>query len=403
MSFKNPTPIQIGTWGTFNGARYRVAGRVVLGCEVDGQRYYWNEFHLVGEGGDEATLVHEVGERGVEWRMFVLFEPEYPLSAAEAAGKRVGDRINLEGTDCRITLVDESLVYYIEGDAPEGVELGDVANYFNARLGKDMIVVSWTGNEVEYYRGKDISSGLVATAFGLRGQDFNNFLQSAGNDSWLNLAGSPASSFGGDSEVFGKRVLQGILAVLLVAMLFVGVNTCRSPRRPGPVAKVNAPPAPLAYGMEGLFDGKTWRIRAHAVVEISQVGARFERHEYHLTDADGNRALLVCGLKPGAEDWVWFTPLAPIEAPTPAQAAALRAGETINVDGWIGPITELFQAVNRQTSSELTDVREGGLNFGFTVTSGRSLVQARWDAGSIIFMRGTTQPARQMLAGFKRS
>ena len=66
MSFANPTPIQIGARGTFNGGRYRVAGRVVLGCDVDGQRYYWNEFHLVRvRPGDEATLVHEEGEHGI--------------------------------------------------------------------------------------------------------------------------------------------------------------------------------------------------------------------------------------------------------------------------------------------------------------------------------------------------
>lgn len=396
MSFQNPTPIQVGAWGTFNGARYRVAGRVVLGCDVDGERYYWNEFRLVGEGGDEATLVHEVGERGVEWRMFVLFEPEYPLSATDAASKRVGDHLNLEGTDARITLVDESRVYYIEGEAPEGVELGDGANYFNARLGKDMVVVSWTGDEVEYYRGKDISSGLVATAFGLRPAEVSNF------EDPFRGSSSFSSSFSDSSEILSKRMLQGILAVLLIAMVFVGVTTCRSPRRPAPVAKVSAPPAPLSYGNEGVVDDKRWRIRAQAVVEISQVGARFERHEYHLTDADGNRALLVCGMKSGDKDWFWFTPLSPLEAPTPSQAAALRVGETINVDGWIGPITDLFQAVNRQTSSDLPEVREGGLEFGFVARSGSFLVLARWDANHISFYRGATVVPVEIKKAFGR-
>jgi hypothetical protein len=392
MSFKNPTPIQVGTWGTFNGTRYRVAGRVVLGCDVDGQRYYWNEFNLIGESGDEATLVHEVGDSGIEWRMFVLFEPEYPLSATEAASKRVGDRINLEGTDARITLVDESRVYYIEGEAPEGVELGDVAAYFNARLGKDMIVVSWTGDEVEYYRGKDVSAGLVASAFGLRVTEVSDFV-----DPFRNV-----SSISGSAEVLGRRILQGLLAVLVVAMVFVGVTTCRSPRRPAPVAKVNAPPAPFAIGNEGMFDGKLWRIRAHAVVEISRVGARFERHEYQLTDADGNRALLICGLKPGDENWAWFTALEPLESPTPARAGALQVGETVNIDGWVGPITDLFQVVARQTSSELEDVRIGELRFGFTVQAGTSLVQARWDAARINFWRGRLWSARELRESFKR-
>jgi hypothetical protein len=396
MKFQNPTPIQIGAWGTFNGLRYRVAGRVVVGCDVAGQRYYWNEFYLVGERGDEATLVHEVGERGIEWRMFVLFEPEFPLSAAEAAQKRVGHQINLEGTNARITLVDESRVYHIEGEASEGVELGDVANYFNARLGKDMIVVSWTGAEVEYYRGKDLSGGLVATAFGLRGQDFTRSLQFSGSSS----AFESSNFFGGAGEDGSLRMLQIILGVLLLAMLFVGVTTCRTPRRTAVVASVSAPAAPFGFGVEGKLDGKIWQVRAHAVVEIAQVGRVFDRHEYHLTDADGNRALLVCGMKPRTDDWVWFTPLAPINPPTPAQCGALRVGETVSIDGWSGPITELFQAVNRQASSELLEVREGGLQFGFTVQSGTSLVQARWNATSITFHRGKVIPAAEVKSAF---
>lgn len=377
-------------WGTFSGARYRVAGRVVLGCDVDGERYFWNEFHLVDEKGNEATLVHEVGEHGVEWRIFVWFEPDYPLSAAEAASKRVGDRINLEGTDCRITLVDESRVYYVEGEAPEGVELGDTANYFNARLGKDMVVVSWTGDEVEYYRGKDVSGGLVATAFGLRVAEVSDFV-----DPFRDV-GSISSS----SEIHGKRIVQGVFAVVLIVMLVVGVTTCRSPRRPAPATKVSAPPAPFAPGNEGVFDGKLWRMRAHAVVEVSRVGARFERHEYHLTDADGNRALLVCGLKPGDDNWGWFTAIEPIEPLTPARAGALQTGETVNIDGSVGPITDLFQAVAQQTNSELLDVRAGDLQFGFTVQAGTSLVQVRWNAARINFWRGRLRPARELSAAF---
>lgn len=393
MSFANPTPIKIGTWGTFNGVRYRAAGRIVMGCDVDGQRYYWNEFYLVSKTGDEATLVHEAGEQGIEWRMFVLFEPEYPLTAADAATKRVGDYLNLEGTAVRVTLVDESRVYLIEGEAPEGVELGDVANYFNAKSGKDMIVVSWTGNEVEYYRGRDLTGGMVASSFGLRGTEFSNFV-----DPFRNV-----SSFSDSAEITGKRVLQGVWVILIMAMLFVGGTTCRTPRRTTPVAKVKAPATPFPFGAEAKLDGKSWRVRAHTIAEIGQTGSMFERHEYHLTDVDGNLALLVCGMKPDAADWEWFTPLDPINPPSPVQAAALRIGETVNVDGWIGPVTELFQAVNRQTSSELPDVREGEMQFGFTVQSGTSLIQARWDARHITFLRGTVLPAATVKDAFAKN
>jgi len=58
--------------------------------------------------------------------------------------------------DARVTLVDESKVYWVEGRPPEGVELGDIANYFNALAGNRMYVVSWTGPEVEVFQGMDL-------------------------------------------------------------------------------------------------------------------------------------------------------------------------------------------------------------------------------------------------------
>jgi len=63
-----------------------------------------------------------------------MFEPECPISAADAATKQVGDRINLTGEDVRITVRSSSRVYHIEQGAGS-VELGDVANYFNAQAG----------------------------------------------------------------------------------------------------------------------------------------------------------------------------------------------------------------------------------------------------------------------------
>lgn len=142
MSFDNPTRLRIGMHGNFAGKDYRVAGRVVMGETEGGETYYWNEFNLESTDGSYADLVFEETERGGEWRLFTLFEPEYPMTAADAATKRVGDHLNLTGENIRITLRSASRVYHIEGQAPEGVEVGDVANYFNAEAGNIMQVVS---------------------------------------------------------------------------------------------------------------------------------------------------------------------------------------------------------------------------------------------------------------------
>jgi hypothetical protein len=143
---ENPTQLMVGANGVLSGIRYRVIGRVVMGMTEDGETYYWQEFNLLDDSGRNATLVYEDGE----WKLFMMFDPARPMSAAEAEGYRVGDTVNLDGRPVAVTLVGQSRVYYIEGRAPEGVEVGDVAQYFNADTGLEMLVVSWTGDRLNF-------------------------------------------------------------------------------------------------------------------------------------------------------------------------------------------------------------------------------------------------------------
>ena len=182
-----------------------------------GETYYWNEFNLESDGGEVATLVYEETERGGEWRLFHLFEPAYPMTAADAATKRAGDPLNLEGMQLFVRLVSKSRVYHIEGKAPEGVEVGDVAHYFNAVTGNNMIVVSWTGEEVEFYKGLDLSPTTVSSAFNVRIVDFSRLFPAPG----------------------GRRRLSGLVAGLVGALVVVilvvvgSVPSCRvGARRP---------------------------------------------------------------------------------------------------------------------------------------------------------------------------
>src|ERR1035437_7266407 len=108
--------------GDISGKQYRVVGRVVLGEEEEGGTYYWNEFNLESDGCEVATQVYEATDRGGEWRLFHLFEPACPMTAADAATKREGDPLDLEGIHMFVRLVSQSRVYHIEGKAPEGGE-----------------------------------------------------------------------------------------------------------------------------------------------------------------------------------------------------------------------------------------------------------------------------------------
>ena len=396
MSFANQTPLRIGMKATFNGTRYRLAGRVVMGMDDGGETYYWNEFNLVNDGGESATLVFEETERGGTWRLFTLFEPEYPMTAADAATRRVGDQLNLDGHDVRVTLVDESRVYEIEGEAPEGVEIGDVAHYFNAEAPNRMLVVSWTGDEVEYYRGVTLKDGTVASAFNLTVERFRGPSRSAAGSAFFS-----ARSALNETPSTPGAVMKIIGVFLVIVISLAAYASCRSSSRRAGVVKTSAPAAPLTVGSVGKLNDKTWNLVGHAVVEIAQVGRVFDRHEYRLADDERNEALLVYGLKPGERAWTLFTPLQPLSSLAPQQAALLRVGVLVNLDGYVAPVTELFQSTIRQIEGPgFTDWKTGAVSYGFSAQTNSILLLARWDETGIAFHRGLPLQTKEVTAAF---
>jgi len=392
MSFENPTLLRIGMHGNFAGKDYRVAGRVVMGETEGGETYYWNEFNLESTDGGYADLVYEETERGGEWRLFTMFEPEYPMTAADAATKRVGDRINLTGEDVRITLRSASRVYHIEGQAPEGVEVGDVANYFNAEAGNDMQVVSWTGDDVEYYNGVTIPQSVVAAAFNVpRASNSSSF--SGDDSSWL----------GGNAEHYDSGVkffLKAALVIFFFIIVFGRHFSCSN--ESAPVKKATAGVPPLTVGATGKLLGRNYHITAHAVVEIAEVGARFERHEYQLLDDDdGITDLLVCGMKADDKDWELFTPLSNPLSPSPQQCAAKKAGDMVNIDSVIAFVHELFLSTTRQVEGTTSaDWQPGDMRFGFEAQGVSDLLLARWNAVAVSFQRGTNVATNEVTAAF---
>ena len=392
MSFENPTHLRIGMHGNFAGKDYRVAGRVVMGETEGGETYYWNEFNLEASDGGYADLVYEETEHGGEWRLFTMFEPEYPMTAADAATKRVGDRINLTGEDVRITLRSTSRVYHIEGRAPEGVEVGDVANYFNAQAGNDMQVVSWTGEEVEYYNGVTIPQSVVAVAFKMpRASEASQFGRSY-DSSWL----------GGNDEHYDgvvKFFLKAIPVVFLFIIIFGRNFSCSADYESAPVKKVDAGAPPLTVGAAGKLLDRNYHITAHAVVEIAEVGARFERHEYQLTNDDGQAGLLVCGMKPDDKDWRLFEPLLVVSMPGPQEFAAKKAGDTVTIEGMTGKVRDLFLSSVRQADgAPSTDWQPGDVRFGFEAQGEHELLLVRWDSTAVNVQRGTGIPAKEAAA-----
>jgi len=368
--------------GNLSGRQYRVVGRVVLGEEEDGETYYWNEFNLESDGGEAATLVYEETEHGGEWRLFQMFEPEHPMTAAEAANKRAGDPLNFDGTQMFVRLVSTSRVYAIEGKAPEAV--GDVAHYFNAVAGNTMIVVSWTGEEVEFYKGLDLSQTTVSSAFNVRIVDFSRLFPAPG----------------------GHRRFSGLVAglvgaLVVVILVVVGLHSFTSSRRPPAIVRTGAPASPLAVGQTGTLGGTRFQVQSHLLVEMAMVDRKFDRHEYLLSDDQGTKALLVRGSKPGAGDWWLFQPLQPLTPLSPPQAAAVRWGQTVNLDGIAAKVSELFQATLREVESpEASDLNPGDVFFGFTARTQNAQLLVRWNANYINFFQGHALVEKDVVAAF---
>jgi len=388
MHFENPTSLQVGTSGTLLGTIYRVAGRVVMGMEEAGETYFWNEFNLVTAEWTSATLVYEESEGGGEWRLFTLFEPECELTAEDAATKRVGDPLNLDGTDVRVTLVDESRVYHIEGEAPEGVEVGDVARYFNAEADDTMIVVSWTNDDVECYHGEDLSAETVNSGFGLQSPPASSI------STFLNTQGT------GPSSAVLSKVVLGFLALVIAIVGFAAFFSKRPGRGP---KRTSAPAALLSVGATGTLDERKLRVQSHALLEVAFVGSLCEQHEYELVDQNGDeRMLLVGGFTPGKDDWRLLTPLDVQNPLTPTQAARVQAGQSQSVDGQAVVVKELFQVTVRRVEPPGSKrPAPGEIWYGFFAWSGTTPFMARWNDQAITYFRGKSIRPAEVKSAFR--
>lgn len=391
MSLANPTGLQLGDVGTIAGKRYRVAGRVVLSTLYEGERWHWNEFNLIDDSGRSATLVHEDEGDVSPWKLFTDLDPANPLSAAEAATRQIGDVINLTGTEACITLMGESRVEFIEGEAPEGVEINDVAHYFNADIDGQIIVVSWTGDEVEVFRGMDLPTHAVRQAFGA-GATAARFIP---------LSAQASGNSFEDTGSQWRWLVPVFFAMGLIGILIARLPSCRSgastaSRR---LEKPAIVITPLAVGQSGSLAGIAWTVRDHAVVEIAQVGRVFDHHEYRLEGAENARARLMLGHAGTPGEWTLFTPLESEAFLTPTVVAAMRVGQLVKLDGGIATVERIFQT--KLISRDLdTSVGRGDQRFNLTARQGMSVFLISWNAQDITFHRGTILRDKQVTEAF---
>ncbi len=365
MSTANPTGLNIGASGLLNGRRHTVRGRVVLSMVAeDGEKYFWNEFDLVDDAGATAALVYEEEEDGPAWKWFTLLEPRRPLTAAEAAMKRVGDTIEFEGRQIPVTLVDESRVEHIDGAAPEGVEVGDVARYFNADAGQGrMYVASWTGDEIEFYLGSALSRRHVEAAFKLPAAPKSSFASSAGG-----------------GFTWDAGTIKAILLVIGIG-LYVMTQLGSCYQRGGTTAPATgwreAPAARLPAGASGQIGPQAYTVAARATTEVQMPELRFRQNEYWLRTPEGVEALLLHGWAGLADTWLV---LRPTEVTlTPIQAGGVRRDGVVAVGGKRFTVQQLHLTRAPRIEGELVGAPWLAVEqYGFMARAGDDWLLCRW-------------------------
>jgi len=148
------TPIELGMWGEFDGQRYQAIGRV----RYREEEYMWDEWLLMTEDGQFKWLTE--GEKG-----FTLYESFVPRNPVDPVSVR--DSVNLEGTSAEVGDKGVGRIDYLEGELTWRATVGDEVNYLDAEFPGGRYSIEWTPDEVEFFRGKNLSDNEVRRAFGL--------------------------------------------------------------------------------------------------------------------------------------------------------------------------------------------------------------------------------------------
>ena len=373
---RNPTKLRVGAKGSLEGRAYTVLGRVVLST-VDG--YKWQEYRLRSADSQEVTLVYESGD----WKFFRLIEPAAPLTAREAALVRADDTLTIGGRSVAVSYVGKSRVAFIEGAAPEGMKLGDRASYFNAeRAVGGMMVVSWTGEEMEFYEGHGLSDREVARGFGLPRPNF--FIRLAEDFRRLELD-------------FGQVFLGGLVLVFLFFQ-FIDYIPDRDPVFLEPPSKKAAPAGRLFLHALGHLGTHDYRVTGHALLEIARPGKKFGRHEYALADETGMTALLVQGPDGNPGEWQLLIPAGHKDGFTPYEAARVPLGRVTTADGRPAE-TMVFLLQVEQLDGESASW-PARLQYGFTALSPGQWLQARWTEQTVQLYTGQRLSTAEVAAAF---
>jgi hypothetical protein len=162
-----PAPLTIGSAGNLRGTTYRINGHSVVETAKVGQLFDRHEYQLTGDNGSPAALVFGWRPGAKTWLLLSPFQPVNPMTPQQAAARRWGEKVDLDGVPVPVTELFRSTIRKIESAESADLTNGSVLYGFTAQSGTNLFIARWQEGGITFHRGELLPAEMVVNAFAL--------------------------------------------------------------------------------------------------------------------------------------------------------------------------------------------------------------------------------------------
>jgi hypothetical protein len=160
-----PSPLVLGGTGLIERAPYHIQSHTLVEIAQVGQVYERHEYHLSSDDGANGLLVYGWKPGDKEWLLFTPFQPQPSLTPQQAAAKRAGDKVDLDGSAATVTEIFLTTIRQIEIQELAELTNGAMFYGFQARSGRNLFLTRWNESGISCYRGRPLPAQDVIRAF----------------------------------------------------------------------------------------------------------------------------------------------------------------------------------------------------------------------------------------------
>ncbi|HUC86180.1 MAG TPA: hypothetical protein VL970_13370, partial [Candidatus Acidoferrales bacterium] len=160
-----PRPLELGATGTLFNKKYQVSGHAVVDIAEVGVNWERHEYELTDDSGATALLVCGDKPDGADWIFFEPLIPMISLTAKEAAAKKVGDVVEIDGFGGKVTDIFLSTLEQTEGMKLSGIKSGAISYGLRGIDENRVLLARWNDAGIQYYRGRILPAKKGAACF----------------------------------------------------------------------------------------------------------------------------------------------------------------------------------------------------------------------------------------------